>query len=187
MGTVTKSTTFVDGTVPTASQFNGDFDTIYNEFNGSIENANIDASAGISESKISFDTTAGHDHDGTDSKKISLYRAFVWYVSGTLVTGTSVGARYVAPQNLTITKCWLSARTAPTGSAILVDINLNGTTIWATQANRATITAGSTTGNTTTFDTTAITAGQYLDLDIDQVGSTIAGVDLTIVLECTQP
>ena len=142
MGTVTKSTTFVDGTVPTASQFNGDFDTIYNEFNGSIENANIDASAGISESKISFDTTAGHDHDGTDSKKISLYRAFVWYVSGTLVTGTSVGARYVAPQNLTITKCWLSARTAPTGSAILVTLILSSSSLFTLTSGLWVRTAG---------------------------------------------
>jgi hypothetical protein len=52
MGVITKTTTFVDGTIPTAAQFNGDFDTIYSEFNGSITNANISASAAISASKI---------------------------------------------------------------------------------------------------------------------------------------
>src|SRR3990167_5876132 len=44
MGVITKTTTFVDGTVPTAAQFNGDFDTVYNEFNGSIGSANVDSS-----------------------------------------------------------------------------------------------------------------------------------------------
>lgn len=53
MATISKPTTFVDGTVPTAAQFNGDFDTIYNEFNGSISNSNISASAAIAATKIS--------------------------------------------------------------------------------------------------------------------------------------
>lgn len=35
-----------------------------------ILNADVDAAAAIVESKLAFDTTAGHDHDGTDSKLI---------------------------------------------------------------------------------------------------------------------
>ena len=50
MGVITKPTTHVDGTIPTAAQFNGNFDTIYSEFNGSIENANIASDAAIAES-----------------------------------------------------------------------------------------------------------------------------------------
>lgn len=187
MAVITKPTTHVDGTVPTAAQFNGNFDTIYNEFNGSISNANISASAAIAESKLAFNTSTGHDHDGVDSKLISVNRGFVWYASGTLTTGTNNGPRYVVPQALTILKVWLIVRTAPTGAAILIDINKNGSTIWSSQANRGTIAIAATAGNQTTFNTTALAAGDYLDLDIDQVGSTVAGVDLTIVLECSQP
>lgn len=187
MGTVTKPTTFADGTIPTAAQFNGDFDTIYSEFNGSITNANISASAAIAESKLAFNTSTGHDHDGSDSKLIQVNRAFVWFISGTLTTGTSQGPRYIAPQAMTIVKAWLIVRTAPTSAAILIDINKNGSTIWSTQGNRATVAAAATTGNTTTFNTTALAAGDYLDLDIDQIGSSVAGVDLTVVLECSQP
>lgn len=186
MGLIALPTTFVDGTIPTAAQFNGDFTTIANEFNGNIDNANIKALAGILESKIAFNTSTGHSHNGSDSKLISVNRAFSWYVSGTLATGTNFGPRYVAPQALTIVKAWLIARTGPTVSAILIDINKNGSTIWSTQGNRATIAAGATAGNTTTFNTTALAAGDYLDLDIDQVG-TVAGVDLTVILECSQP
>lgn len=43
MGIITLPTTFVDGTVPTAAQFNGDFSAIVNEFNGSISSANVDS------------------------------------------------------------------------------------------------------------------------------------------------
>jgi len=187
MGSITLSTSFVDGTVPTAAQFNGNFNTIVNEFNGSISNANISSGAAIAESKVAFNTSTGHAHNGTDAKLIAVNRAFAWYVEGNLVTGTNFGPRYVAPQALTLVKCWLIVRTAPTGAAILIDLNKNGSTIWSTQANRATIAAAATSGNTTTFNTTALAAGDYLDLDIDQVGSTVAGVDLTVVLECSQP
>lgn len=187
MGVIVKPTNFVDNTIPTASQFNGDFDTIYSEFNGNITNANVSASAAIAESKIAFNTSTGHSHNGSDSKLISVNRAFSWYVSGTLVTGTNNGPRYVAPQALTIVKVWLIVRTAPTGADLTIDIHKNGTTIWSTQGNRAKVVAGATTGNTTTFNTTALAAGDYLDLDIDVVGSSVAGVDLTVVLETSQP
>ena len=40
--------------------------------NGGISNANINATAAIAESKIAFNTSSGHDHDGSDSKLISL-------------------------------------------------------------------------------------------------------------------
>lgn len=187
MGLVTLPTTFVDGVVPTAAQFNGDFNAIVNEFNGSITNANISASAAIAESKITFNTSTGHDHDGVDSKLISVNRGFAWYVAGTLAAATNNGPRYVAPQALTIVKVWLIVRTAPTEADLVIDINKNGSTIWSTQANRGKIVATATTGNQTSFNTTALAAGDYLDLDIDQVGSSVAGVDLTVVLETSQP
>ncbi len=42
--------------------------------------------------------------------------------------------------------------------------------------------AGATTGNTTTFNTTTFSAGDEITIDIDQVGSTIAGQDITVFL-----
>jgi len=48
--------------------------------NGGITNTNISDSAAIVESKIAFNTTTGHDHDGTDSKLISS--ALKDYISG---------------------------------------------------------------------------------------------------------
>jgi len=57
-GTIVKPNTFVSGTIIDPSQVNSNFDTIYNEFNGSIENINIDAAAAIVASKLSLTTIA---------------------------------------------------------------------------------------------------------------------------------
>lgn len=53
MGTITKTKTWADNENVTYTDINANFDTVYNEFNGGIDNANIDASAGIASSKIS--------------------------------------------------------------------------------------------------------------------------------------
>lgn len=73
-------------------------------------------------------------------------------------------------------------RTAPVGASILIDINKNGTTIWTTQANRLTVVAGKNAGVQVTFDVTALSQDDRLDLDVDQVGSSTAGANATILL-----
>jgi hypothetical protein len=84
----------------------------------------------------------------------------------------------------TITGVRASVGTAPTGAALIVDINKNGTTIFTTQANRPTIAAAAnTSGNVTAIDITTVAAGEFLTVDIDQTGSTVTGADLTVQLE----
>jgi hypothetical protein len=110
---------------------------------------------------------------------------FVFTIVGTLATGTSMTPLLVAPRTLTIIKAYANVKTAPTGAALIFDINKNGTSIWAsTQANRVQIAASATSGTKTSFDTTALSEGDVLTLDVDQVGSTIAGADATISLKC---
>jgi len=46
---------FINNVVPQASDFNGDIDTVYAEFNGNIANVNISASAAIGPTKINPD------------------------------------------------------------------------------------------------------------------------------------
>lgn len=59
MGTITKPFTFSASTTILSAQVNSCLDTIYNEFNGSITNANISASAAIADTKLAQITTAG--------------------------------------------------------------------------------------------------------------------------------
>ncbi len=82
---------------------------------------------------------------------------------------------------LTIVGAWVSAGVQPTGAAILVDVNLNGTTIYTTQGNRPTVTAATNGGAlSATPDVTSFAQGDYLTVDIDQIGSTIAGGRMTV-------
>lgn len=109
--------------------------------------------------------------------------------------------------------------TAPTGAAILIDININGTTIYTTQSKRPTIAVGQTEttdpvetvsndastdswtaqnpgdgyvqphpskGAVTWSDTPDVVqfqAGDTISLDVDQIGSTVAGADLEVTVE----
>jgi len=107
-------------------------------------------------------------------------------VVGTLTTGTDKAPTICAPCTLTIVKVKICVKTAPTGAAIIVDVNKNGTTIFTTQANRPQIAIGATTGDSGTPDVTALAETDKITIDIDQVGSTIAGADLTVEVVCDQ-
>ena len=60
------------------------------------------------------------------------------------------------------------------------------TSLWATTpANRPQLAAASNNGSTTSFDTTALAAGDWLRIDVAQVGSTVAGSGVVAVLATT--
>jgi hypothetical protein len=107
-------------------------------------------------------------------------------VVGTLAVGTDKAPTIVAPCTLTIVKVKVVVKTAPTGAALIVDVNKAGTTIFTTQGNRPTIAISGTQADSGTPDVTALAEGDKLTIDIDQVGSTIAGADLTVEVVCTQ-
>lgn len=102
----------------------------------------------------------------------------VFQRSGTLTTQTGTSRFYVENSG-TIGLVRASVGTAPTGSPIVVDVNLNGSSIFTNQANRPSIAAAAHTA-TATPNVTAITAGDFFTVDIDAVGSTNAGADLTV-------
>lgn len=115
-------------------------------------------------------------------------RQILWFLpDAALATGTDKSATIVyRGPDLTLTRWDFRAKTAPTAAALIADVNVDGTSLWAsTQANRPTITAAATSGTGTAFDTATISAGDVLTLDIDQVGSTIAGGQATLILEGT--
>lgn len=84
----------------------------------------------------------------------------------------------------TILSVRASVGTPPTGSSLIADVNIDGVTIFSTQANRPTIIAASnTSGKITNMNVTTVAAGSYLTIDIDQVGSTTPGNDLAVQIE----
>ncbi len=58
MATITKDNTFSAGATIVASEHNANFDTVYNDYNGNITNANLSASAAIADTKLAQLTTA---------------------------------------------------------------------------------------------------------------------------------
>ncbi len=101
------------------------------------------------------------------------------WVPGDLFVKTGAG-RVMVTRGGTITKVLVRVASAPTGANLILDLHLNGTSIWdANQGNRVTILANETSANQTVFDTDAVAEGDELRLDVDQVGSTLPGSELT--------
>lgn len=71
---------------------------------------------------------------------------------------------------------------APTGASLIVDINKNDVTLFTTQGNRPTIAAAANLASTTMPNITTFVTGDYISIDVDQIGSTIAGSDLVVAL-----
>lgn len=98
------------------------------------------------------------------------YRAFTWGIVGTLATGNEQGMKWIVPQNLTCSKLWYK-----TGSGTAtIRIQKNGTDI------KSSASVTSTVGSTTSFDSTTVSAGDVLTIDIT---ATSSGVDLFVTLE----
>lgn len=126
-------------------------------------------------------TGANQAAAGNHSHTVTIAREAIFTFSGALfVQNGAIRVYNKFGSTLTIQKVFVSANTAPTGAAIIVDVNLNGTTIFTTQGNRPQIADGANTGESTSMDVTSFADGDYLQADIDSIGSTVAGADLTV-------
>jgi hypothetical protein len=102
--------------------------------------------------------------------------------SGTLTVGAGVSRFPIKGGTFTIDSVAAMVNTAPTGASVIVDVNKNGTTIFGTQANRPTIAAAGNSATVGTNSVTSVTTGDYITVDVDQIGSTAAGADLVVVV-----
>jgi hypothetical protein len=105
----------------------------------------------------------------------------------TALTAGTTKAYFRCPYAVTLTSVSASVLTAPTGATLLtVDINENGTTILSTK-----LTFDASELTTTTATTPAVISDSSLALDsvisidIDSVGSTVAGAGLLVTLKGT--
>ncbi len=110
-------------------------------------------------------------------------RTVLWYMPSDAAVGADKSAFLQMDFNATIVAAYARAKTAPSGANLIFDINKNGTSIWATrQGNRLKIASGSNSGSQVLFDTTLLNKNDTLSIDIDQVGSSGAGKDITVKL-----
>lgn len=111
---------------------------------------------------------------------------FIWTVGGTLSTGTNLGMRYRPNGTITHVEAELLVKTAPTGSAVIVDINKNGVSLFAS-GNRPQIAVGNTEGESTTFNITTGDDDDVYTIDIDQADSSGVAADLAVILHYKRP
>lgn len=104
---------------------------------------------------------------------------------GNLVVGAGISPVPILA-NGNITAYRTKGITAPTGSAAIFDINKNGSTMFTTGGNRPTVAAGATVSSLTLPDIVAVAAGDYLTVDIDQIGSGTAGADFVLGIQITE-
>lgn len=112
--------------------------------------------------------------DGTDGET-----EFTFSIPAVLTVGAG-GMRWYVDQSYTISTVLASVGTAPTGASLIFDVNKNGTTIFTTQGDRPTIAAGEFVDLSSTPAVTGLVSGDYLTVDIDQIGSTVAGANAVV-------
>ena len=130
--------------------------------------------------------TAGAGADDTTVEQGEEIRA-CWVLDGTLATGTGLGNKVPinVPDWATVEfiEAIALVETAPTGATIIFDINLEGASVFAT--TKLVIPISSTAvAVQASFSSPAPVGARHeiLSLDIDQVGSTIAGADGFVLL-----
>lgn len=117
---------------------------------------------------------------GADFKRTT--KPLVYSAQGAMTVRTGV-SKIPMEGSGTIVSVKAYLNTAPTGATTFkVDVNKNGTTIYGTQANRPTWTASANAATVGAHSVTTYADGDVLSVDIDAVGSTVAGSDLTVVV-----
>jgi hypothetical protein len=126
--------------------------------------------------------------DGTDlAWRGAMHELLRVSIQGTIAVGTNIVPRFILPRAGTIQKVTAYCETAPTGASILVDIKKNGNAGQSIFSGftRITIAAGTNANSQTSVHATygTLAADDTLTVDIDQVGSTIAGADVSLTIE----
>ena len=101
----------------------------------------------------------------------------------TLLTTGTAKVTFRMPYAFTLSSVRASVTEAPTGSTLVVDINENGTTILSTKLSiDATEKTSTTAATPPVISDTSLADGAEITIDIDQIGSTLAGKGLKVYL-----
>jgi hypothetical protein len=126
--------------------------------------------------QVMYDSTANQLKYGNGTTTVTVgqqYRAFSWYLDGTSIVANEVGAKYIVPQDMTVSK--IMAKT--TSGTATIRIQKDTTDV------DASIAVTSSVASETSITAGSLTAGQVLSLDITAVSSCVG---LTVIVECLQ-
>lgn len=106
---------------------------------------------------------------------------YTWHLEGSLLSSTGVGMTVVIPDTGTIQKVLMNIETLGTSGTTTVDLHLDGTTIFTTQANRPSLAYNAAAHFVEAIpDVLSVTSGQRVTLDLDSVA--VGAETLTVLL-----
>jgi hypothetical protein len=112
-----------------------------------------------------------------------VIRYYVWTVSSDVeVVVGGLRLRTSGSTTFSPTLARAEVNAAPTGADMLIDVNVNGASVWADPNDRLTIADGTNTDSSPP-DTVTIDSDDYMTIDVDQVGSTNPGSELVVIVE----
>lgn len=104
---------------------------------------------------------------------LTINRAFTWYLDGTSIVADEVGAKFIVPQDMTVSKIM----TKTVSGTATVRVQKDTTDV------DASISVTSSIASETSITSAALTSGQILTLDITAASSCVG---LTVCVECIQ-
>lgn len=116
----------------------------------------------------------------------TLYRPEPWTQTyaypGALTVTTGTSRVYnETPRIMGIQQVRAAVNTSPAGAAVIVDVRINGSTIFfISNSDRPTITPGQNLAVVNVPPRTLFRPGDFITVDVAQVGSSTAGADLTV-------
>lgn len=123
-------------------------------------------------------------HVNTATQEINISKKlYFWYMDGAATTGEDISAtlELVSAGRINAAKAWCS--TTASGSVLQFDILYNDVSIWTDTSDQVILAAGSTSTAVTSFASTNVAEGGTLKLDVDKIGSGIAGGGITVMVE----
>lgn len=173
------------GAVATSNDYN-DLDNLPSMPSGTVTSVAVSGSDGIEVDSGSPITTSGTIALGINKTTLLNFLGLSdTYVLGLafgdetsdMTTGTAKLTFQMPNFATTLVGVSVNVKTAPTGSTAVFDLKENGTTVLSTQIS---IDAGETTSETAAtppvISDSSLAANAIMTVDIDQVGSTVAGV-----------
>lgn len=111
----------------------------------------------------------------------TVYQPIPFIVPGPLATFVGT-VRLPFDGNYTILGVRATLGTPSVGAPLIADVLVNGTSIFTTTANRPTVPAGINASTVTVPDEVSFTENSYITIAVLQVGSTVAGSDLCVLV-----
>jgi hypothetical protein len=146
----------------------------------------VGPASAVDDRVATFDGTTGKlIQDGGTTVAVLRQQALVVACSDetTALTTGVAKVTFRMPYAMTLTGVKASVTTAPTGAVLTVDINEGGTTILSTKLTiDATEKTSTTAATPAVISDSALAADAEITIDIDTVGSTVAGAGLKVTL-----